>query len=31
VFTYSGALSQVRDQKIEFKPLRAARPIPKWK
>lgn len=24
VFTYSGALSQVRDQKIEFKPLRAA-------
>jgi phospholipid transport system substrate-binding protein len=31
VFTYSGALSQVRDQKIEFKPLRAAPPIPKWK
>ncbi|NUU02668.1 MlaC/ttg2D family ABC transporter substrate-binding protein [Herbaspirillum robiniae] len=24
VYTYSGALSQVRDQKIEFKPLRAA-------
>ncbi|MBP0600047.1 ABC transporter substrate-binding protein [Herbaspirillum sp. LeCh32-8] len=24
VFTYSGALSQVRDQKIEFKPLRAS-------
>jgi phospholipid transport system substrate-binding protein len=24
VFTYAGALSQVRDQKIEFKPLRAA-------
>lgn len=24
MFTYSGALSQVRDQKIVFKPLRAA-------
>ncbi|KAF1044458.1 MAG: putative phospholipid-binding protein MlaC [Herbaspirillum frisingense] len=24
VYTYSGALSQVRDQKIEFKPLRAS-------
>jgi phospholipid transport system substrate-binding protein len=24
VFTYSGALSQVKDQTIEFKPLRAA-------
>ena len=24
IYTYSGALSQVRDQKIEFKPLRAA-------
>jgi phospholipid transport system substrate-binding protein len=24
VFTYSGALSQVKDQKVEFKPLRAA-------
>jgi len=24
VYTYSGAISQVRDQKVEFKPLRAA-------